>query len=261
MTFTTILYDVADSVAVITFNRPEVRNAFNDQLAEEVQAALKKAERDDGVRCVVITGAGPGFCAGQDLAAVRERGEGLSFREHLLRTFNPIVAKLRSLEKPIVASVNGAAAGAGWGLALACDIRYASEAARFRMAFIGIGLVPDSGTSFFLPRIVGLGKALEIAYTNEVVDANTALSLGLVNRVLPADQLLPATLDLARKLAQGPTRGLGLTKRAMNHALNVDLEAALDYEAFLQDIAGRTTDHREGVQAFLEKRSPKFIGR
>jgi 2-(1,2-epoxy-1,2-dihydrophenyl)acetyl-CoA isomerase len=260
MTYSTILYDLADGVATLTFNRPEVRNAFNDVMAEETQAALKSAERDENVRCLVITGAGQGFCAGQDLVVVRERGD-VSFREHLQRTYNPIVAKLRSIEKPVIAAINGAAAGAGWGIALACDIRYASDTAKFRLAFSGIGLAPDSGTSFFLPRLIGLGRALELAYTNEVLDANSALALGLVNKLFTADQLMPATLELARQLAQAPTRGLGLTKRAMNYALDASLAEVLDYEAHVQEIAGRTIDHHEGVQAFLEKRAPKFIGK
>ncbi len=261
MAYSTILYDLADGVATLTFNRPEVRNAFNEVMAEEVQSALKSAERDAAVRCVMITGAGQGFCAGQDLVALRDRGGEVSFREHLQKTYHPIVTKLRSIEKPVIAAINGAAAGAGWGMALACDIRYASDTAKFRLAFSGIGLAPDSGTSFFLPRMIGLGRALELAYTNDVLDAHSALALGLVNKVFPSDQLMPATWELARRLAKAPTQGLGLTKRAMNYALSANLDEALDYETHLQEIAGRTIDHQEGVRAFLEKRAPHFIGK
>lgn len=259
--YKTLLHTFTDGVAEITLNRPEALNAFDDLMATEFQEALKSAERDPAVRALLITGAGKGFCAGQDLGAVRERPGGLSFREHLLKTYNPIVAKLRSIEKPVVAAVNGAAVGAGFGLALACDIRYASETAKFRMAFIGIGLAPDSGTSYFLPRLVGLGRALELAYTNDLVDAATALQLGLINKMFPADALLKEARALAAKLAGGPTKAYALTKRAMLRAASGALDEALDYEAHLQDIAGRTGDHKEGVAAFLEKRPPQFTGK
>lgn len=258
--YQTLLYTAAGGCAEITFNRPEALNAFNDVLSAEMQDALKNAERDAAVRAVLITGSGKAFCAGQDLAAVRARPAGLSFREHLLKTFNPVVAKLASLEKPVIAAVNGAAVGAGFGLALACDIRYASEGARFRMAFGGIGLAPDSGTSYFLPRLVGMGRALELAYTNDLVDAATALNWGLVNKVLPAAELLLGARALAARLAAGPTRAYGLTKRAMLHAAAGTLAEALDYEAHLQDVAGRSADHQEGVAAFLDKRNPNFTG-
>lgn len=259
--YATLLYSLANGVAEITLNRPDSLNAFDDAMASEMQDALKIAERDANVRALLITGAGKGFCAGQDLSAIRERPEGHSFREHVLKTYNPIVAKLQSIEKPIIAAVNGAAVGAGFGIALACDVRYASESAKFRMAFIGIGLAPDSGTSYFLPRFVGMGRALELAYTNDLVDAATALQLGLVNKVFPADELMPKARELATKLASGPTKSYGLTKRALLRAASANVLDALDYEAHLQDIAGRTADHKEGVAAFLEKRAPKFIGK
>lgn len=259
--YKTLLYAAAGGVAEITFNRPDSLNAVDDELAAELLEALKNAERDSTVRALLLTGAGKAFCAGQDLQAVRDRPGDLSFRDHLLKTFNPIIARLAAIEKPAIAAVNGAAVGAGFGLALACDIRYASDAARFRMAFGGIGLAPDSGTSYFLPRLVGLGRALELAYTNELIDARTALDLGLVNKVFPGADLLAQARALAAQLAAGPTRGYGLTKRAMLRAASASLAEALDYEAHLQDVAGRTADHHEGVAAFLEKRKPNFTGR
>ena len=261
MPYTTILTDLADGVFTLTFNRPEVLNAFNDQQAEEVQEALKKAERDDAARCLVLTGAGKGFCAGQDLGALKGRSDSVSFREHLGHTYNPIVSKLRSIEKPVIGQINGAAAGAGLGLALACDLRYAAAGAKFRMAFSGIGLAPDSGTSFFLPRLIGYARAYELAITNNPITSEQALAWGMVNAVFPAEELAAATRELAVKLAQLPTKAFGLTKRAMNKAYQLTLDEALDYEAHLQEIAGHTADYTEGVGAFLEKRSPKFIGK
>jgi 2-(1,2-epoxy-1,2-dihydrophenyl)acetyl-CoA isomerase len=261
MSNTTILTDLADGVFTLTLNRPEVLNAFDDQMAEEVQDALKKAERDDAVRCLVLTGAGRGFCAGQDLSAMKNRSGEISFRAHVLKTYNPIVSRLRAIEKPILAQVNGAAAGAGLGIALACDLRYAAAGAKFRVAFNAIGLAPDSGVSFSLPRLIGYARAYELTITNAAITAEEALSLGLVNKVFPADQLGAAVRELAVKLAQGPTKAFGLTKRAMGKAFLLTVDEALDYEAHLQETAGRTADHKEGVAAFLEKRAPKFTGK
>lgn len=260
MPYTTLLTDLSDGVFTLTLNRPEVLNAFNDQQAEETLDALKKAERDAAARCLILTGAGKGFCAGQDLGALKGRSEAVSFREHLAHTYNPIVSKLRSMEKPIIGQINGAAAGAGFGLALACDLRYAAAGAKFRMAFSGIGLAPDSGTSFFLPRLIGYARAYEMAITNNPITSEQALEWGIVNAVFPADELPTATRALAVKLAGLPTKAFGLTKRAMNKAFQMTIDEALDYEAHLQDIAGHTADYTEGVAAFLEKRPPQFTG-
>jgi 2-(1,2-epoxy-1,2-dihydrophenyl)acetyl-CoA isomerase len=264
MPYETMLFDVAEGVATLSLNRPEKRNALNHQMAAEILDALKQVERDAAVRVLVVTGAGPAFCAGQDLDAIRalrEQSGPVSFREHLLKTYNAIVLKMRGLEKPVIAAVNGVAAGAGWGLALACDFRYAADNARFRLAFGAIGLAPDTGTSFFLAHTAGLGRALELAYTNEIIGAQDALAMGLVNKVFPAADLLPATLTVARQIAQGAPRAMGLAKRAMYRALHTSLEEALDYEAYLQDIAGRSDDYLEGVAAVLEKRQPVYKGK
>ena len=231
MAYSTLLFEKSDGVATITLNRPDKSNAFDDAMSAEFIDALKAVERDAEVRAVVITGAGKNFCAGQDLGAMLDRYKvpgGVSYGAHLRKTYNVIIARVRALEKPVIAAVNGAAAGAGLGLACACDFRHASDAARFRTAFVGIALAPDSAISFLLPRIVGLGRALEMALTNELIDAPTALQYGLVNRVLKADELLPKTHEFAVKLAQAPTRAIGLTKRAFNRGFDVDLETALE---------------------------------
>jgi 2-(1,2-epoxy-1,2-dihydrophenyl)acetyl-CoA isomerase len=264
MAQTKLLLEKEDSVATITLNRLEKSNAFDDQMISEMREALKDVERDASVRCVVLTGAGKNFCAGQDLGAILDRynqPEGVQFRKHLQRGYNLMVAKIRTMEKPVLAAINGAAAGAGLGLACACDLRHASENARFRMAFIGIALSPDSATSFLLPRIIGLGRAMEMAITNELIDAQKALSYGLVNRVFAPDELIPKTLEFARELAKAPTKSIGLTKRAFNRSMTTDLEGALDYEGYLQEIAGKSRDHQEGVKAFLEKRAAVYEGR
>jgi 2-(1,2-epoxy-1,2-dihydrophenyl)acetyl-CoA isomerase len=254
----TIILEQAGGVMTITLNRPDVLNAVNEQLAHELHDALRQAAREPAVRCLVLTGAGRGFCSGQDL---RGRADARpSYREHLRATYHPIILLLRTIEKPVIAAVNGVAAGAGMSLALAADLRIASERASFIEAFSRVGLVPDSGSTYMLTRLVGLGKALELCYTADPVDAQEALRLGIANRVVPHDELGPAAAALAARLAAGPTKAYGLTKRALTYGLHAPLDAALEYEAHLQEVAGRSADHREGVAAFLEKRTPTYQG-
>jgi 2-(1,2-epoxy-1,2-dihydrophenyl)acetyl-CoA isomerase len=258
-----LLVDRANRVATLTLNRPSVLNAFNDQLLADLSAALRDAERDPDVRSVIITGAGRGFCAGQDLQSRRdifERGEVPHLGAGLRDRYKPIVLRIRTMEKPVIAAVNGVAAGAGCGLALACDIRTAADGATLSTAFARVGLAFDSGTSFFLPRLVGLGRALELGFTGEAISAQEAERMGLVNHVYPGEELMAKTRELAGRLAGGATRAIGLIKRDLNRAVTVDLETALDYEAYQQEIAGQTADFREGVMAFSEKRQPRYTG-
>jgi 2-(1,2-epoxy-1,2-dihydrophenyl)acetyl-CoA isomerase len=255
----TIELDQHDGVLTVTLNRPDVLNAINDQMLRELSEVLRSGARDSAVRCVVLTGAGRGFCSGQDLRD-RVGGGAVSFRESLANRYNPVILQMRTMEKPVLAAVNGVAAGAGCSLALAADLRIASDRASFIEVFARVGLVPDSGSTYFLPRLVGLGKALELAFTADAVDAAEALRVGLVNRVVPHDTFLGEVMTLATRLAVGPTRGYGLAKRAINYGLHATLEQALDYEAAVQEIAGRTADHREGVAAFLAKRPASFTG-
>ncbi|HEX6988440.1 MAG TPA: enoyl-CoA hydratase-related protein [Bacillota bacterium] len=259
--FETIRYELDQGVLTVTLNRPDVLNALNDQMAEDLIAAFKQAARDDQVRAVIVTGAGRGFCAGQDLKAISDQAGRRSIGDHLRKTWNPIITRIRQLEKPVIAAVNGAAAGAGCSLALACDLRLAAESARFIEIFARVGLIPDSGSTFLLPRLVGLARTFEMCFTTDPVDAATAERWGLINRVVPDDRLLEEARALAARLAAGPTRAYGLTKRAVNRALTLDLEGALEYEAHLQEAAGRTADHQEGVRAFLEKREPRYEGK
>ncbi|MCO6436098.1 MAG: enoyl-CoA hydratase/isomerase family protein [Phycisphaerae bacterium] len=256
---------VADAVAVrtITLNRPDVLNACNESLLVALGKAVREAEKDAAVRCIVITGAGRAFCSGQDLADVAGRYDSdapLELGAHIRKNYNPLIQKIRTMEKPVVGSINGVAAGAGCSLALACDLRIAAESASFIQSFVNVGLVPDSGSTFFLPRLIGNARAMEMTFTGRKIKADEALQIGLVNQVVPDDQLATATAELAAKLAALPTRAIGLTKRAINAAWTSDLEEQLDYEAMLQTTAGQTHDHREGVTAFLGKRKPEFRG-
>jgi 2-(1,2-epoxy-1,2-dihydrophenyl)acetyl-CoA isomerase len=256
-----ILYELLNGVATITLNRPDKLNAFDDPMLAALEARLKEAEREAEARVIVITGSGRGFSAGQDLAAVREREGGMSFREHLEQTYNRVILRIRSIEKPIIGGINGVAAGAGMSLALACDLRLVSDKASFIQSFVGVGLVPDSGSTWFLPRMIGYPRAFELAITADRLSAADALAMGLVNRVVKAEDFETELAKYARRFASAPTLGIGLTKRAMNRAMSRDLESSLDYEAHMQEIAGRSEDHAEGVAAFLDKRSPRFEGR
>jgi len=260
MAFETLLYDIDGGVLTITLNRPESYNACNEQLTTDLQEALKNAERDAAVRAIVLTGAGKAFCSGQDLKEAPEPGTKRSLSDSLQRRYNPIIRKLTSMPKPIIAALNGVAAGAGCSLALACDLRVASENASLLQAFVNIGLVPDSGSSYFLARIVGYSRAFEIATLGEKIPAQRALELGLVNQVVPEGELMEAAYTIARRYAQGPTRAYGYIKKMLHRAGHSSLDEALDYEVFMQEAAGRTSDYTEGVQAFVEKRKAAFTG-
>ncbi len=247
------------AVLTLTLDRPPV-NAFDFRLADDLLDALQRAAEDDGIRCLVLTGAGKSFSAGQDVMQMHEVGPTVSYRDHLERSFNAIVRALRRIEKPVIGAINGTAAGAGLGIALATDLRLAAENARFVFGFTALGLSADSGTSLFLTQHLGPARAAEMALLNAPLSAHQALEVGMVNRVVPQEELLPQSLALASALAAGPTRAYALIKRAFNVAAHQALETVLGHEGDLQEIASRTADHREGVAAFLEKRPPQFRG-
>ena len=261
MTYNCIRCEVREAVALVVLNRPDALNALTDEMKRELLDALKAAERDEGVRAIVLTGEGRGFCAGEalneELVKLAEPPVDRTLRDF----YNPIVERMRAIDKPIIAAVNGTCAGAGVSLALAADLRLASDKASFVMAFVKIGLVPDAGGTFFLPRFVGMGKAVEMCMTGDKIDAAEAERIGLVNHTVPADHLMEEALKLAGRLAQLPTKAIGLMKRAFNRSLRVSLADQLSYEADLQAIAARTEDFHEGVRAFLDKRPAVFRGK
>jgi 2-(1,2-epoxy-1,2-dihydrophenyl)acetyl-CoA isomerase len=252
-------FEITDDVATITLDRPDALNALTIPLKHELLAALDRSASDPAVRAIVLTGAGRAFCAGQDL---RERLEpGASPLEVELRErYNPIILAMRSLEKPIVGAINGVAAGAGASLAFACDLRLAAEGASFLLAFGRIGLMPDSGATWFLPRLIGAARAAELALLGDALPAAEAERFGLVSRVVPTDALLAEARALAARLAGMAPRALALTKRALDETWSSSLEEQLETEAELQGIAGATADHAEGIAAFVEKRPPRFTG-
>ncbi len=258
--YQTLLYTVQDGILTITMNRPDVFNAFNEQMKKDMNEAFKEAEKDLAVRCIVLRGAGEkAFCSGQDLK--EHAGSKRSLKESLEKSYNPLVRKMRSIEKPVIGMINGVAAGAGLSVALACDMRIMSSTAKLIEVFIRIGLVPDSGSHWFLPRLVGMAKAFEYATTGRDITAEEAERVGLANRVVAPDQLEKVTMELAASFAKAPTKAIGLIKRTLNKAMASDLDSILDYEAYIQEIAASTDDHKEGIAAFLEKRAAQFKGK
>lgn len=251
-------YGVENGVAWIRLNRPDALNAVNGDLRRGLVDAVRRAERDDEAKVVVVTGQGRAFCAGAD---VRELGSREGGVEEIRGEYETLLGRLHSMPKPTIAAMNGLAAGIGASLAMVCDLRYAVPGASFIEAFVKIGLTVDGGVSWLLPRLIGTGRALEMFYTGEPLGVEEAERFGLVNRVLPAGELEPFVRALAERLAAGPTRALGAMKRSVNHAMGATLEEAMDFEFLLQGVQMGTEDFREGVAAFLEKRQPRFQGR
>jgi 2-(1,2-epoxy-1,2-dihydrophenyl)acetyl-CoA isomerase len=263
MAYESILYEQKDGVLTITLNRPDKLNALTDKMLGELNDAFKVSDKDTSIRVIVLTGAGRGFCPGQDLGEAQQHQgtDGhISFGAHLRATYNPLILKMRQHSKPIIAAINGVAAGAGMSLAMACDLRVACESSSFLQAFVKIGLIPDSGSTWMLPRLVGRTKALELMLTGKKITSQEALEIGLVNLVIPDAELMSTVNEMAAAFASAPTRAIAYIKRSVEFAATSTLEAALENEADLQELAGRTEDYHEGLAAFLEKRTTQFKG-
>ena len=264
MTYETLIYEVRERIATLTLNRPDRLNALNDALRDDMYDAITKAAADPSVGALIVTGAGRGFCSGGDVKGMSERndaGEGKNLGERMAPKRDRIILALQDCPKPIIAAVNGAAAGAGMNLALACDLRIASSTAKFSQAFVKRGLHPDWGGTYFLPRVVGTAKACELIFTGDTIDAAQALELGILNAVAAPEELMTKARELAAKIAAGPPVAIALAKRAIYHNEHVDLRAALEFETFAQNISRETEDAKEGVKAFIEKRAAVFKGR
>lgn len=261
MTFETVLFTIDNGVATVTLNRPDSYNAANEQLTTDLQRAFQQCADDDSIRCVVLTGAGKAFCSGQDLKDAPAAGGKRDLTDSLQRRYNPIIRQMRSLCKPVIAGINGVAAGAGLSLALAADIRIMSSAARFVEAFIGIALIPDSGATYFYPRMMGYSKAFEFATLNKPITAEEALRLGMVSMVVHPKNLSATLHKVAGTYASGPTQTYGFVKQLLQRGISEDLNTMLDMEAEFQQMAGLSADYTEGVAAFIEKRKPQFKGK
>jgi len=264
MTYECLIYEVKDSIATLTLNRPDRLNALGGSLRDDLHDAITRSAADPEVRVMIITGAGKGFCSGGDVKAMSEAKAGKRERplmEKIAPGRDRTLLAMRDAPQPIIAAVNGAAAGAGMNLALGCDIRLASTAAKFSQAFVKRGLHPDWGGTYFLPRVVGMAKAAELIFTGAVIDAAEALRLGIVSQVLPPEELLPAARALAGAIAAGPPIAIRLAKRGLYRNAESDLRTALEYETFAQNTCFETEDAAEGIKAFVEKRSPQFRGR
>ncbi|SEA38649.1 2-(1,2-epoxy-1,2-dihydrophenyl)acetyl-CoA isomerase PaaG [Marinobacterium iners] len=263
MAYETIEFEITEGVAVLTLNRPDRMNSFNTQMHGEVRDALKQVKKDGSVRCLLITGNGRGFCAGQDLSDrnVDPNAERPNLGESIEKNYNPLIRTLQGLEMPVICAVNGVAAGAGANIAFACDIVLAARSASFIQAFCKIGLVPDSGGTWTLPRLVGHARAMALSMLGDKISAEQAQSWGMIWQVIDDEQLKDEALSMAKRLATQPTKGLALIKRAIQSSWDNSFDEQLDLERDLQTLAGRTEDYREGVKAFMEKRQPDFKGK